>query len=84
MEVIARENKENDLFKLTYQFDFGKNLNPKIGLASGLMNYVGVDSLSPDNLKKAFYNLGAEYSFQTSSDGEERSEEHTSELQSQN
>ena len=73
MEVIAKENKENDLFKLTYQFDFGKNLNPKIGLAAGLMNYVGVDSLSPDNLKKAFYNLGAEYSFQTSSDGEETS-----------
>ena len=73
IEVIAKENKENDLFKLTYQFDFGKNLNPKIGLATGLMNYIGVDSLSPENLKKAFYNLGAEYSFQTSSDGEETS-----------
>ena len=54
MEVIAKENKENDLFKLTYQFDFGKNLNPKIGLAVGLMNYVGVDSLSPENLTNAF------------------------------
>ena len=26
LEVISKENKENDLFKLTYQFDFGKNV----------------------------------------------------------
>ena len=36
MEVIAKENKENDLFRLTYQFDFGKNLNPKIGLITSI------------------------------------------------
>ena len=71
IEVISKENKNNDLFQLIYRFDFGKNLDPKIELATGLMDYIGVGDLSPEDLKKSLYNLGADYSFQTSIDGEE-------------
>ncbi len=73
LEVISKENKDNDLFQLTYRFGFGKNLDPKIELAAGLMNYSGIEGLSPEDLKKKFYNLGAEFSFNTSGDGEETS-----------
>ena len=69
ISVITKENKNNDLFNLTYKFEFGKNLEPKIGLATGLMDYVGTGDLSPEELKKEFYKLGAEYSFRTSGDG---------------
>ena len=73
IDVIAKENKNNDLFNLTYKFEFGKNLESKIGLATSLMNYVGTGELSPEDVKKEFYKLGAEYNFRTSGDGKETS-----------
>lgn len=71
LKVVAKQNTDNDLFQLTYRFDFGKNLAPKIGLAASLMNYVGTKELSPEALKKEFYKLGADYRFSTSADGSE-------------
>ena len=73
LDVIAKENTDNDLFQLTYQFDFGKNLDPKLALATALMNYVGTEDFTPEELRKEFYKLGASYSFRTSGDGEETS-----------
>ena len=37
------------------------------------MNYVGTGELSPEDVKKEFYKLGAEYNFRTSGDGKETS-----------
>jgi len=71
LEVIQKQNTANDLFELTYRFDFGTNLDPKIELATGLMNFVGIADLSPEELKKEFYKLGANYNFSTTGDGEE-------------
>ena len=73
LDVIAKENKNNDLFNLTFKYEFGKNLESKIGLATSLMNYAGTGELSPEDIKKEFYKLGAEYSFRTSGDGKETS-----------
>lgn len=73
LDVIAKENKNNDLFNLTFKYEFGKNLESKIGLATSLMNYAGTEELSPEDIKKEFYKLGAEYSFRTSGDGKETS-----------
>ncbi len=73
LEVIAKENTDNDLFQLTYQFDFGKNLDPKLALAASLMDYAGTEDRSPEEIRKEFYKLGASYSFSTSNDGEETS-----------
>ena len=71
LEVIYKENTDNDLFELTYHFNYGKNQDPKIELAASLMNYVGAGNLSPEDLKTEFYKLGAGYNFSTSTDGEE-------------
>jgi len=71
LEVIYKENSDNDLFELTYHFNYGKNQDPKIALAASLMNYVGAGNLSPEDLKTEFYKLGAGYNFSTSTDGEE-------------
>ena len=73
LEVIAKENTDNDLFQLTYQFDFGKNLDPKLALAASLMDYAGTQDMSPEEIRKEFYKLGASFSFRTSGDGEETS-----------
>ena len=71
LEVIYKENTDNDLFEMTYHFNYGKNQDPKIELAASLMNYVGAGNLSPEELKTEFYKLGAGYNFSTSTDGEE-------------
>ena len=73
LEVISKENKDNDLFQLTYLFNFGKNKDLKIQLAAGLMDYIGIKDLSAEDLKKEFYKLGSEFSFRTSEDGKETS-----------
>ena len=60
--VETAHNVNSEVNKLPQEFTFdvkekleNKNIEPKIELATGLMNYVGVDNLSPDNLKKAFF-----------------------------
>ena len=73
LEVVSKKNKDNDLFNLTYLFDFGKKIDLKIGLATELTNYIGIKDLSSEDLKKEFYKLGSEFSFRTSEDGKETS-----------
>jgi len=73
LDVVSKKNKDNDLFNLTYLFDFGKKIDLKIGLATELTNYIGIKDLSSEDLKKEFYKLGSEFSFRTSEDGKETS-----------
>ena len=52
LEVIYKENSDNDLFELTYHFNYGKNQDPKIALAASLMNYVGAGKFKSRRLEK--------------------------------
>ena len=65
LKVISKENSANDLFELTYLFDFGNNADPAIGLAGNFMNYVGIEGLKPDELQQELYKLGCEYRVRT-------------------
>ena len=71
LEVIAKENTDNDLFSLTYLFDFGRNLDHILPLATEFMNYVGTDDMSPEEVKQEFYKLGANMKLSLSGDGTE-------------
>lgn len=69
VEVIAKENTDNELFRLQYIYEFGNNADPKFGLAlSGYMDYIGADSLSATALKQEYYKLGADFSVGLSSE----------------
>lgn len=60
--IIHKENNTNDLFELNYVFEFSTNADPKIGIAlTGLLEFCGTDSLSPEEVKKEFYKLGSSY-----------------------
>lgn len=60
--VIHRENIDNDLFELTYIFDFAQNADPILGLAlTGFLNYVGTREYTPKEIKQEFYKLGCTY-----------------------
>lgn len=65
LAVISKKNDANDLFELTYLYDFGKNADPTIGLAGTFMNYVGIEEFKPEELQQELYKLGCEYRVST-------------------
>ncbi len=63
--LFSVENKYNDLFSLNFIFKVGKHHDKDLGLAMGYMEYVGTSKYSAEELKKEFYKLGVNYSFNT-------------------
>ena len=68
IEVLYKKNDENDIFNLYYILNFGKNNNPKLGLAIQYLEYLGNDKLNAEELKKEFYKLGCNFSVFASDD----------------
>ena len=68
--VVVKENISNDLFELTYLFDFGKNLDKRLGnINNDLFNILGTPDYSPEELQKEFYKLGSSYTISPTSRG---------------
>ncbi len=65
LEVSYIKNEINDLAELYIIFDMGTDHDKKLGLAVGYLEYLGTDTLSPDELKKEFYKLGVNYGVQS-------------------
>ena len=69
--VIAKQNDNNDLFELTYLFEFGKNSNPNLSMiGNDLLNILGTDDYTPEEIQKEFYRLGSSYSVSNTSKGD--------------
>lgn len=64
-------NEDNDLFELTYLFDFGSYSHRKLALAIDYLEYLGTDKLTAAEVKQEFYKLGISYSVRS---GAERSQ----------
>ncbi|MCU0449201.1 MAG: insulinase family protein [Bernardetiaceae bacterium] len=62
VEILYKQNQENDLFQLNYLLDMGSNHNPKFKLAVQYLEYLGSDKLSAVDLKKELYKLGCNFS----------------------
>jgi len=52
------KNETNDLFKLYYVFDMGKNHDKKLPLAIRYLDYIGTNDKTPADIRKEFYKLG--------------------------
>lgn len=61
VEVLAKENQENELFELTYLLDVGSNSDPKLKIAVEYLEYIGTDSLTAEEFKKELYKLGCSF-----------------------
>ena len=65
--VLYRKNELNGLFVLNYRFDIGTTsvlndgLNRYIPLATEYINYLGTDSLTAEEVKQQFYQLGCHF-----------------------
>ena len=60
-EVLATRNTENKLFSLSYVFETGTDVNPRLGMALDYLKFLGDDQHSAAQLQQEFYKLGCSY-----------------------
>lgn len=67
-EISYVENKNNELFSLSYIFDIGSDHSKEMALAVSYLPYLGTDKYSAADLKKEFYRLALDFNVNTSRD----------------
>jgi predicted Zn-dependent peptidase len=55
------QNKENGRFQLAFRYDFGEETDVRYNYAAEYLDYLGTDSLAPEQLKQQFYKLACSY-----------------------
>ncbi|WP_109829516.1 M16 family metallopeptidase [Reichenbachiella versicolor] len=62
VKVLSKKNEENELFELSFLYEFGKNDHKTVGIAAQYSEYIGNGSLSAEEFKKEMYKLGCSFS----------------------
>ena len=62
LPVVYVQNKENGRFQMAFHYDFGEESDLRYNYAADYLDYLGTDSLSPEQLKQQFYKLACSYS----------------------
>ena len=68
IELLYKENTENDLFSLYYLLQTGTNENKKVKIALDYLQYLGFGDVSAEDVKKQFYKLGCDFTVFASQD----------------
>lgn len=58
IEILSKENTENELFNLTFLLDIGSNNDPLSNVAFQYLEFLGTEKYSNEDLKKELYKLG--------------------------
>lgn len=61
IQVLYKQNVTNDLFSLSYVFEMGSNEDKLLPLAAMYLDYLGTDTMTPEQVKQAFYALACNY-----------------------
>ena len=61
LPVYYIQNKQNQLFNLTYDFNFGEESNKWLPFAKNYFDYLGTDKLSAKEVQERFYELACGY-----------------------
>lgn len=67
-KVSFVKNKYNEIAQVNYIFPFGTDNDKELSLAVTVLEYLGTDKYTPEQLKEEFYKLGISNSFRTSND----------------
>ncbi|MCE4066616.1 insulinase family protein [Chryseobacterium gleum] len=62
------KNKYNDIAQLHFIFPMGSDHDRDLGISTQLLQYLGTDTLSPEELKKEFFKIGISNDFKTTND----------------
>lgn len=61
-------NKYNDIAQAHFIFPFGSDHDRDLGISTQLLQYLGTEDLSPEDLKKEFFKIGVSNDFKTTND----------------
>lgn len=68
LPVIYVQNKENDLFTLTFMYDFGTEADNRYDIAANYQMLLGTKNYTPEEVQKMFYKLACDYRINVSDD----------------
>lgn len=57
LEVLYKQNTTNNLYTLAYLYDFGSNEEKMLEMALNYMEYLGTESITPEQKKQKLYSL---------------------------
>jgi len=60
------KNKYNDIAQVHFIFPFGSDNDRDLGISTQILQYLGTEKLSPEDLKKDFFKIGVSNDFKTS------------------
>ncbi len=62
------KNKSNDIAQVHFIFPFGSDHDRDLGISTQVLQYLGTEKFSPDDLKKEFFKIGITNDFKTAND----------------
>jgi predicted Zn-dependent peptidase len=62
------KNKYNDIAQVHFIFPFGSDHDRDWGISTQILQYLGTDRFSPEDLKKEFFKIGVSNDFKTTND----------------
>ena len=66
LPLLYKQNTLDDLFQITYKYDFGNTADNRYGLALGYLDYLGTDKMSATEFKQRLYKLACSISMNVS------------------
>ncbi|WP_346986243.1 insulinase family protein [Chryseobacterium sp. POE27] len=62
------KNRYNDIAQVHFIFPFGSDHDRDLGMSTQILQYLGTEKFSPDDLKKEFFKIGITNDFKTTND----------------
>ena len=63
LPLLYKQNTHDDLFALTYKYDFGNTADNRYDIALNYLDYLGTKKLTPTEFKQRMYKLACNVSF---------------------
>ena len=68
VEVLHKRNETNELFTLTYRYDFGTSTIKSLGLAADYFEFLGTAEKSAEEIQRELYDLACSFYISTNAD----------------
>ena len=68
LPLLYKQNTADDLFQLTFRYEFGHEDDNRYDMAANYLDYVGTSTLTAAQVKQQFYKLACSYSVNVNAD----------------
>ena len=63
VDMLYRENTQNDIFTVQFVYNCGANDNPVLAYAGDYLSYLGTERMSAEDIARKMYALACDYNF---------------------